>query len=124
MNWNDITNGEDGLSVRNKLNDALGFLINLPYRTINGSVSVLTTDRFLYVDSTGGARQITLPEQSGLHDGNIVTIIKVNSGGGDVTVVPSGSDTIMGQANMTLRFQYDQVTFQVRTGETDWIAIL
>jgi len=124
MDWVNIYSLEDGLSVRNKLNTAVGYLINPPYRNVSSLTNVLSTDRFIYVDSSGGDVQINLQSSgSSLNDGNLITIIRVNSGGGNVIINPAGADTIMGQSNMTLRFQYDKVTLQIRNGETDWIPL-
>ena len=99
MNWTDISNGEDGLSVRNKLNAALEFAINPPIHEVDNVNYAINgaTDKIILVTTGGGDRIITLPELAGTDCvNNTFIIIKVDDGDGKVVINGYGSDQIMG----------------------------
>jgi len=54
--------------------------------------------------------------------GRTVTIIKVDSGGGSVTLDPAGSETINGSTTVSLASQYNYRTL-ISNGGTGWIVI-
>lgn len=54
--------------------------------------------------------------------GRVVTIMKVDAGGGSVTIDADGSETINGSATVSLSSQYDYRTL-VYDGSSEWIVI-
>lgn len=54
--------------------------------------------------------------------GRVVTIMKIDSGAGSVTIDADGSETINGSATVSLSSQYDYRTL-VYDGASEWIVI-
>lgn len=124
MKWNDIQHLEDGLSVRNKLNDALEFSINPPIQTVTNTNYAINgaTDKIILVTTGGSDRIITLPELTSTDcEGNVFIIIKVDDGVGRVVVNGYGSDQIMGQAFVTIGYQWEN--YKLLKSGSIWIPI-
>lgn len=68
-------------------------------------------DRTILVDTTAGARTITLPAAAGVKHLRI-TIKKTDSSGNAVTIDGDGSETIDGATTQSLASQYDAMTVQ------------
>lgn len=124
MKWNDITNLEGGLSIRNKLNSALEFLINPPIVEVNNTNYGIdgSADKIILVTTGNSNRIITLPPLSGTdYEGNVFYIIKVDKGIGHVIINGYGSDQIMGEDSVSVAFQYENYKL-LKNGST-WIPI-
>jgi len=65
------------------------------------------TGEVVLADASGGAVTVTLPAPS---NGATVTVKRTNSAGNAVTVATPASETIDGQADVTLGNQFDAVT--------------
>jgi hypothetical protein len=91
------------------------------YVVKTANYTVLTTDASTYfdVDASAGAVTITLPSASAAGAGFEITVGRINAGANAVTVVPAGSDTIIGQSSYPLNSQWTTVTL-VSTGGTAW----
>ena len=87
--------------------------LTFPYTAKTGTYTIGAEDYF--IDCTSGSFTVTLPTAVG-RKGQIY-IIK-NSGAGTVTVATTSSQTIDGQATITLA-QYDSIT--VESTNTDWV---
>lgn len=64
---------------------------------------------------------VTLPDAVAPRRQNIVTVKKIDSGAGTVSIVATGSQTINGKASYTLNAQYQSVTL-FRDG-VNWIVV-
>lgn len=82
--------------------------------TVYSSTQTLTTEQFVEANS-GSALDFNLPASS-LNTGRSYRIY--NKGAGALTIVPNGSDTIKGAANLTLA-QYESAIVQA-DGLGDW----
>lgn len=84
--------------------------------------TVTTSDmiRTVLMTTAGTNRTVTLPAASSSTD-RILTVKKVDSGTGTVTVARAGSDTIDGQTSTVLNNQYSSVTIQ--SDGTNWHII-
>lgn len=76
--------------------------------------SILTSDRTILADATGGGFTITLAGAS--NAGLKVTIKKVDNTSNVVTIARAGSDTIEGATSRTLRYQYESLTLEADGG--------
>lgn len=70
------------------------------------------------VDTTGGARTITLPLSKPSANSEI-RVIKISVDGNSVTVAAAGSETINGATTLVLAAQYDKTTL-VPDGVSKW----
>lgn len=88
-------------------------------RTVTGTLTARPIDRVLRADASGGAVTVNLPSAAP----NLVeyTIIKADSSGNTVTIDPSGSQTINGDATKVLSAQWETVT--LRSDGANWLAI-
>jgi hypothetical protein len=77
-------------------------------------------DCIVYMDATGGARNVTLPPPSTLGAGQKVIVIKKDGSANNVTVLPNASETINGAASKVLSAQYSVCTLW--NDGTNWIA--
>lgn len=64
---------------------------------------------------------IDLPASSVMIDGDVIEIIRLDSGAGIGSIVPAGSDTIGGKASLDLMVAYDYAKMML-VG-TDWIVV-
>ena len=124
MNWTDISNGEDGLSARNKLNTALEFVVNPPVHNVDNVNYAINgaTDKIILVTTGSGDRIITLPDLAGTdYVNNIFIIIKVDTGSGKVVINGYGTDLIMGESFIEIRFQWE--IYKLLKAGSLWIPI-
>jgi hypothetical protein len=89
-------------------------------KTGNYTVLVSENATVFGVDATGGAITITLPAASAAGSGFGITVARRNAGANLVTVVPNGTDTIIGQASYPLNPQWTSVTL-MSTG-SEWLV--
>ena len=75
-------------------------------------------DGIIVVDASGGAVEVTLPLSQGDFKKMMVS---VQTGGFDVTVTPSGSDTINGDANLVI--EYEDSTAQLASVTGGWLVV-
>lgn len=83
----------------------------------SGNYIMLSTDYVVF--ATGGVGGITITLPAATNTGQIVEIIKVDSGAGAVTVSRAGSDTIEGGTTKSLATQYDK-TRLIADGSATW----
>lgn len=88
-------------------------------RTVTGTLTARPIDRVLRADASSGAVTVNLPSAAP----NLVeyTIIKADSSGNTVTIDPSGSQTINGDATKVLSAQWETVT--LRSDGANWLAV-
>ena len=88
------------------------------YTIVESDVSTL-----LRIDSSGGARTITLPQISTLTDSFEVVIAKISNDTNVVSVARSGTDTINGLSSYTLAAQWSCVWLIADLATNTWTAI-
>ena len=81
---------------------------------------MLTSDEIILANATSASITITLPKAVGL-TGQTYTIKRINSGGNDVTVGTTSSQTIDGITTYALSAQYKYV--KVASDGAHWIII-
>ena len=100
------TTTQSGGVIRKTKNTSLGLIVS--------NYNVLDTDNIIYVALTGvgGTRTVTLPTITTTNDGRVITIVYVStaSGGVNLSLVASGTDTINGSASKTGNAVYDTIT--------------
>lgn len=91
----------------------------------NANYTIVSGDNgyLLRIDTSGGARTITLPAISTLSDGFKVAIVKWTGDTNAVTVQRSGSDTINGATTALISSQYTQITFVADFETSQWFAV-
>lgn len=82
--------------------------------------TVNQTDRYVYVDATGGAATVTIPLAASVPAGFTVGIKKKDAGGNAVTVARSGADTFDGATSISLAAQFNSALL-VSDGVSQWI---
>lgn len=85
---------------------------NVVVLTAAGNYVVISTDRYVVLNKTvGAATQITLPSSATI--GRIITVkdAKGDASSNNITVVPSGADTIDGAANNILNTAYAHAVY-------------
>ena len=88
--------------------------------TATGSYTAGASDGFLKADASAGAVTVSLPAAQSAGSGKLLTVKKIDSSTNLVFVDGSGSETIDGLADLTLRRQYEAVTL-VCDGTAWWI---
>jgi hypothetical protein len=76
--------------------------------SVDADYSISYSDDFVLVDSTAGVVTVTLPAA---RNGLQFTILRV-AGGNNVTVVPSGAETVNGAASVTITSSFVPYTFK------------
>ena len=91
----------------------------------NANYTVLAADQgtLFRIDTSGGARTITLPQISTVSDGFKVSVVKWTGDGNGVTIARSGSDTINGATSSAIGAQYTQITFVADFETSQWLAV-
>ena len=91
----------------------------------NANYTVLAADQgtLFRIDTSGGARTITLPQISTVTDGFKVSVVKWTGDANGVTINRSGSDTINGATSATIGSQYTQTTFVADFETNQWLAV-
>lgn len=82
--------------------------------------------RDIYLVTTGASTiTVTLPDVTDTtgdaYKGRVVTIFKADSGAGNVTVDPNGSQTINGSTSVTLTAIYDYIT--IFSDGVEWFIV-
>lgn len=93
------------------------------YNTVTTSYSVTPSDNngIILVNNTAPC-SVTLPAVLSVAEGYAVTIKKISDAGNDVTILPSGSETIEDAASVVLSNKFDHVTLS--TNQTSpWYTI-
>lgn len=90
-----------------------------PVRTVTGTVTARPIDRVLKADASSAAVTVNLP--SAAPNPVVYTVIKTDASANTVTIDPSGSQTINGDATKVLSAQWETVT--LRSDGANWIAI-
>ena len=95
---------------------------NIDYAAKSADYTITNTDSVLTVGVTTGSnnRTITLPAVAS-NTNRIITVKKVDSGSGSVTVDGAGAETIDGTSSVTLTIQYASVT--VQSNGTSWVIL-
>ena len=91
----------------------------------SANYTVLAADQgtLFRIDTSGGARTITLPQISTVTDGFKVSVVKWTGDGNAVTVNRAGSDTINGATSASIGSQYTQTTFVADFETNQWLAV-
>lgn len=118
--------GNDVLGIwAGSKNDEKKCIVNKAVKHTSGNYQLLAEDRYVGVDSTTGARTLTLPADADIVDGHEVIIDDEdgNAGANNITVATPGSETIAGGATATISTN-DAVTRYIydRTN-TNWVAV-
>lgn len=79
------------------------------FRSVTTTGNVVSGDYLIIADATAGAITLTLPPAA-LVPGRIYAFKRINSGGNQVIVDPSGAETIDGAATHTLTPQWNALT--------------
>ena len=85
--------------------------------TASGDYSVSDKDDFVLADTSAGNITVTLPRAA---DGREFEVVKT-AAPGVVTVVPTGTDTILGTTGVTATAQWTALHFKATNG--NWILI-
>lgn len=84
--------------------------------------TVLSTDIYLSVDCSGGAKTINLPAVATAGDGRVI-VVKDASGdaaANNITITPNGAETIDEQANAILIANYVAINLMANTTTSNW----
>lgn len=93
--------------------------------TSTSSYSVLATDAYIYVNSSGGARAVLLQATGSLVTGRTVVITDANGSASTnaITITPAAGTTINGQSSFVLNSNYESVRLQYVASTTNWYVI-
>jgi hypothetical protein len=86
------------------------------------TVALADNGDLIRVDTSGGARTITLPLISSLVDGFKIAIVKWTGDTNELSIVRSGSNTINGQTSYNIGSQYVSATFVADAESGQWFA--
>lgn len=92
--------------------------IDYTYRTVTSDSSIVDSDNIILANSTFGIK-LSLPDAVGAN-GSSFTIKNINTG--NITILPSGSDLIDGQANLVVQYRYSAVGL-ISLGSSGWIIV-
>lgn len=106
--WTNVTNdfstlllsGANIATVFNRENGQWQIRLNLAVVRVFAAYSLLVTDAVALLDATVGAFTLTLPPAASTQGPYLLR--KVDGGGNDVTVAPSGADKVDGGSSLTL----------------------
>lgn len=123
----DQLTGYGDCNLHYHLEDRAKFPLNeLEYTSIN-SISTVTsnytateTDGYIYVDTTAGNITVTLPAITTKNEGKEIEVAWVG-GTYQLTVAPTGSDTIIGQPDVIYTELYTSLRYKATTGM--WVII-
>lgn len=87
-----------------------------------GNFTAGTQDGVVLVDTSGSSVTVTLPEISDdmVRDKYEVELVKI-SAANTLRVLPTGTDTILGEADAVITVQWTAIRFRAATG--NWVAI-
>ncbi len=99
--------------------DVVNINASPPSKVITGDYTLLQTDRVILVDASGGARTLTLPKTA-FSPSRIFDIKKIDNIN-DVIIDPDGSETIDGNANVTLSTENEAI--RIYCNGTEWFIL-
>jgi hypothetical protein len=89
------------------------------YKNVTSSTSILITDDVVFVDTTSGSITVTMP--SAVNNGGKKIVIKRKNGNNNLTIVPTGSQTIDGISSFIIYHKYQAVTLV--SDNSNWYII-
>lgn len=120
------TDGNDVLAIwAGSKNDARRCIVNKAVKHVTAAYQVLAEDRYVGVDTSGGAVTVTLPADADLADGHEIIIDDEggDAGTGNITIATPDSETVDGSATLVVSTD-DAVTRIVYDREnTNWVAV-
>lgn len=105
--------------------DATGNLSFAPRNTRTGVTATsytITADDDIVAITVAQGTTLTLPDPSTKTIGDIVYVVKEVAGTDQITISPSGSELISGQASYSFSAEYG--TTKIYTNGTDWFLLL
>lgn len=100
--------------------DVVNINASPPSKVITSDYTLLQTDRVILVDASGSPRTLTLPKAA-LSPSRQFDIKKIDDSINDVIIDPDGSETIDGDANVTLSTENEAIRIYC-TG-TEWFIL-
>lgn len=93
--------------------------LSMGITSVTGDTTIRADDGIGVIDVTTGESDVNiyLPSASS-SVGRMLYISKIDSGGGDVVVTASGSDTIIGESTLRISFQHSNAQLQAQA--TSW----
>lgn len=87
------------------------------------ATTTLQADTINYVDTSGGAFDVTLPETPS--NGTLIQVVDIKGSFGteNLTVNAGASDDIEGSASLVISLNYATVTFRYILAETKWVVL-
>ena len=119
----ELTNGGDSrlhypLADRTPTHDTiLGIQSSTNVQTKTGNYTPTEQDDILLVDTTSASVTITLPTAKAGREYEIVKTVNANA----LTIVPTGSDTVVGTTSVIIYTQWTALRFKAVTG--GWVLI-
>lgn len=104
----------DALWARAFAGDELTFTV----QNVSGTTTLAAANLLVRGDATSGAFTVTLPSAASVI-GQVVVLVKIDSGGNGITVSAAGGDTIAGAATKSLGTQWSALTLIARTAGWD-----
>lgn len=89
------------------------------YRNITSSTSIAITDDVVFVDTTSSNISVTMP--TAVNNGGKKIVIKRKNGNNNLTILPTGSQTIDGSASFIIYHRYQAVTLV--SDNSNWYII-
>jgi len=89
------------------------------YKTVSSDETLTITDDFVFVDTTGGEVEITLPFASAM--GGRTLTFKLKTGNSRVVITPQGGDSI--DSTSSFAMDYVNQSISVFSEQNDWYVI-
>lgn len=86
--------------------------------SVSANYSAKMEDHFIFVNASGGARDVTLPFAKG-NRGKEIIIIKIESSGNAVSALPRGTETINGAVSASTSTRTTPI--RVISDNSNWI---
>lgn len=119
--WPSVSTATDGSVSKTDGVRGLVFepaIVRVPVTSASYSVS---SGEDVVATTVAQATTLTLPQVSEKNVGDIISIVKEVPGTDEVTIVPFGSELILGQTSVVLSFSYG--TMKIYTNGTNWFAL-
>lgn len=91
---------------------------------VNANYSMLSTERGIYADASGGPITVTLPDLASIATGENLYVRKTDTSANTVTVVGNGGQTIGGGASVVLSTHNQLVHVRDNNSATNWLKII